>query len=110
MKACVHVNGELLEETDVQNHLRQGCTIVPTLFITFIPVLLWSAGVSEWQAWMELQIHAVQVGIITWYTSKGVSKATNIKEVDATVDAGNRGCSSEDLSTAIQENYRWLLW
>ena len=33
MKAQVSINGELLEEKiDVQNGLRQGCTLAPTLF------------------------------------------------------------------------------
>ena len=34
MKAYLSINGELLEEkTDVDNGLRQGCTMPPTLFI-----------------------------------------------------------------------------
>ena len=32
MKARLRVDGEMLEETEVANGLRQGCTMAPTLF------------------------------------------------------------------------------
>ena len=47
MKACVLVNEELLEEIDV----RMACNrdvLWHQHCLPFIPVLLWSTGVSEW--------------------------------------------------------------
>ena len=32
MKARIRVDGELLEKIEVNNDLRQGCTMAPTLF------------------------------------------------------------------------------
>ena len=32
MKARVQIEGELLKEIDVDNGLRQGCTLAPVLF------------------------------------------------------------------------------
>ena len=45
MKAKVRVDGELLEEIEVENGLRQGCTMAPTLFN------LYACVVSE--RWMD---------------------------------------------------------
>ena len=45
MKARVRVDGELLEEIEVENGLRQGCTMAPTLFN------LYSCVVAE--RWLE---------------------------------------------------------
>ena len=32
MKARLRIDGEMLEEIEVANSLRQGCTMAPTLF------------------------------------------------------------------------------
>ena len=45
MEARIRVDGELLEEIKVNNGLRQGCTMVPTLFNLY-------AGVAA-EKWME---------------------------------------------------------
>ena len=45
MKARLRVHGEMLEEIEVANGLRQGCTMAPTLFnINSMLVLLLSDG------------------------------------------------------------------
>ena len=39
MKARVRVDGELLEEIEVTNGLRQGCTLAPTLFTIYASIV-----------------------------------------------------------------------
>ena len=49
MKAQLSINGELLEEKiDVNNGLRQGCTMAPTLFNLYACLVM-----VRWTAWME---------------------------------------------------------
>ena len=38
-RARIRVDGELLEEFEVTNGLRQGCTIAPTLFNLYASVV-----------------------------------------------------------------------
>jgi len=50
MKASVRVDGELLEDFEVTNGLRQGCTMAPPLFnFSCLPVLLLRGGRKEFR-------------------------------------------------------------
>lgn len=59
MKAQVCVNGELLQDIDVDNGLRQGCSMAPTLFN------LYSCLVAE--RWKERIVDSAGVGILWKY-------------------------------------------
>ena len=49
MKTQISINGEMVDEKiDVDNGLRQGCTVAPTLFNLYACLM-----VERWAAWME---------------------------------------------------------
>ena len=49
IRARVRVDGELLEEIEVNNGLRQGCTMAPTLFSLYAGVVAekWAEAVQD---------------------------------------------------------------
>jgi len=49
MKAQVRVNGELSEKIDMENGLRQGCTLAPVLFNLYACLVVerWRSRVAE---------------------------------------------------------------
>ena len=56
MKAEVSVNGETTPEIEVNNALRQGCTIVPMLINLFFNPTFWSGHTVQvwWKThWQE---------------------------------------------------------
>ncbi len=48
MKAKIRLDGSLLEQIDVQNSLRQGCSMAPVLFNLFSSLVI-----ERWQARVE---------------------------------------------------------
>jgi hypothetical protein len=59
MEAKIRVDGEFLEEVEVNNGLRQGCTMAPTLFNLY-------AGVVA-ERWMEEVQDIDDVGVELLY-------------------------------------------
>ena len=49
MEVRIRVDGELLEETEVNNSLRQGCTVASTLFNLYASVVAekWTEAVQD---------------------------------------------------------------
>ena len=48
MKAKIHLGGELLEEIEVENDLKQGCCMAPVLFNLYTTLLIecWRAKIE----------------------------------------------------------------
>ena len=53
MKAKIHLDGTMLEEIEVQNSLRQGCSMAPVLFNLYkcLAVERWLVRIEDTEKW-----------------------------------------------------------
>ena len=70
MKAKVSINGELLEEIEVRNGLRQGCTMAPVLFNLYACLVFerWSSQVASMEGVGTFLLHKFDQKLFRRYT------------------------------------------
>ena len=99
MKAEVQVNGNTTPEFEVKNGLRQGCTIVPTLFNLYFNLVV--------SCWRE-RCQSCGVDILYKCGGKLIGERTTrpsvleVTELQFADDAAAVGISREDIARAAQ--------